>query len=141
MVSVLTISIIEPMLKNNILSSIDKSIKENRVLCITLNDTKNMICLVCFCFRKKTKVNNLVVMTTWIRLLFCTFVVRLCIWFFFLPVINYLHQLTNQHHSIDVDSTRIYVEFLSAFEIFRSILSQWLNIIRCFGQLLSNGTN
>ena len=55
------------------------------------------------------------VMTTWSRLLFCTFIVPICIWFLFLTRINNTHQLTNQQHSIDVDSTRICIEFLSTF--------------------------
>ena len=56
-------------------------------------------------------------MTTRSRFTFCMFVVSVCIDFFLFTRSNNPHQLTDQQHSIDADSTRIYVELFSTFEI------------------------
>ena len=45
----------------------------------------------------------------------CTSVVRVCIWFFFVPGSKDPHQLTVQQYLIGVDATRIYLEFFSVF--------------------------
>ena len=101
--------------KNTIVSSIEKNIKENSIWCRILNDTKQNILMVCVCLRTKTKRNNSMVMTTWSWLLFCKFGIHVCIWFFFLTRINDSRQLAYQQHLVDVDATRICLEFLSLF--------------------------
>ena len=50
--------------KKTIVSSIEKYSTEYSILCRTLNETKQMISLVCVCFRTKTKEKNVMVMTT-----------------------------------------------------------------------------